>query len=156
MSNIFRRNTTDIYNLLKYSRQRVSFPIEPSSGQLDSLDDGPNRNRNMLLLYFNKLYISIVFLENILLIVLLNTQPSPPSTILFLYSCFLGSCFRASYSKYVYEYPTRCNDILVLLKDLYMFRVPAVPIIRSTILQLAVTGMTYITLDGEMFGDVHF
>jgi hypothetical protein len=40
--------------------------------------------------------------------------------------------------KYAYEYPTRCNDnALVLLQDLYMFRVPAVPIIRSTILQLA-------------------
>jgi hypothetical protein len=37
-----------------------------------------------------------------------------------------------------------------------MFRVPAVPIIRSTILQLAVTGITYITLDREMYGNVHF
>jgi hypothetical protein len=39
-----------------------------------------------------------------------------------------------------------------------MFRVPAVPIIRSTILQLTVTGITYITLDREVFqlnhGDV--
>jgi hypothetical protein len=57
----------------------------------------------------------------------------------------------------VYEYPTICNDnILVLLQDLYMFRVPAVPIIRSTILQLAVTDITYITLEGEMYGNVHF
>jgi hypothetical protein len=32
---------------------------------------------------------------------------------------FLGSWFRASCSKYVYEYPTRCNDnILVLFQDL--------------------------------------
>jgi hypothetical protein len=37
-----------------------------------------------------------------------------------------------------------------------MFRVPAVPIIRSTILQLAVTGITYITLDREMYGNVHY
>jgi hypothetical protein len=59
--------------------------------------------------------------------------------------------------KYVYECPTRCNDnILVLLQDLYMFRVPAVPIIRSTVLQLAVTGITQITFDGEMYGNVHF
>jgi hypothetical protein len=36
-SNIFRRNTTDTYILLKYKRQHVSFPIEPSSGQFDSL-----------------------------------------------------------------------------------------------------------------------
>jgi hypothetical protein len=44
--------------------------------------------------------------------------------------------------EYVYEYPTRCNDnILGLLQDLYMFRVPAVPIIRSTKLQLAVSGI---------------
>jgi hypothetical protein len=44
--------------------------------------------------------------------------------------------------EYVYEYPTRCNDnILVLLQDLYMFRVPAVPIIRSTKLQWAVNGI---------------
>jgi hypothetical protein len=45
--------------------------------------------------------------------------------------------------KYVYEDPTRCNGyIFVLFQDLYMFRVPAVPIIRSTILQLTVTGIT--------------
>jgi hypothetical protein len=50
---------------------------------------------------------------------------------------------------FVHEYPTSCNDILVLLQDLYMFRVPAVPIIRSTIVQLTVTGITYITLDRE-------
>jgi hypothetical protein len=69
----------------------------------------------------------------------------------------LGSWFRASYSKYVYEHPTRSNDnILVLLQDLYMFRVPAVPIIRSTILQLTATGMTYITLDREMYGKICF
>jgi hypothetical protein len=37
-----------------------------------------------------------------------------------------------------------------------MFRVPAVPIIRSTILQLAVISTTYITLDDEMYGNVHF
>jgi hypothetical protein len=37
-----------------------------------------------------------------------------------------------------------------------MFRVPAVPIIRSTILQSAFTGITYITLQGEMYGNVHF
>jgi hypothetical protein len=37
-----------------------------------------------------------------------------------------------------------------------MFRVPAVPIIRSTILQLTVTGITYITLDCETYGNVHF
>jgi hypothetical protein len=37
MSNIFRWNTTDIYNLLKYKRQHVSVPIEPASGQFDSL-----------------------------------------------------------------------------------------------------------------------
>jgi hypothetical protein len=55
----------------------------------------------------------------------------------------LGSWFRASYSKYVYEYPTRCSDIFVLFQYLYMFRLPAVPIIRSTILQLIVTGITY-------------
>jgi hypothetical protein len=53
---------------------------------------------------------------------------------------------------YVYEYPTRYIDnILVLLQDLYMFRLPAIPIIGSTILQLTVTGITYITLDGEMY-----
>jgi hypothetical protein len=57
----------------------------------------------------------------------------------------------------VHKYPTRCNNnMLVLLQDLYMFQVPAVPIIRSTILQLAVTGTTYITLDREMYGNVHF
>jgi hypothetical protein len=33
--------------------------------------------------------------------------------------------------------------ILVLFQDLYMFQVPAVPITRSTILQLAVIGITY-------------
>jgi hypothetical protein len=67
------------------------------------------------------------------------------------YHIFIGSWFRASYSKYVSEYPTRCNDnILVLLQDLYMFRLPAVPIIRSTILQLTVTAITNITLDGEI------
>jgi hypothetical protein len=54
---------------------------------------------------------------------------------------------KEEYTKYVYEYPTRCNDNnLVLFQGLYMFRVPAVPIIGSTILQLAVTGITYITL----------
>jgi hypothetical protein len=37
-----------------------------------------------------------------------------------------------------------------------MFRVPALPIIRSTIVQLTLTGKTYITLDGEMYGNVHF
>jgi hypothetical protein len=37
----------------------------------------------------------------------------------------------------------RCNCIiLVLFQVLYMFWAPAVPIIRSTILQLAVTGIT--------------
>jgi hypothetical protein len=69
----------------------------------------------------------------------------------------LGPWFRASYSKYAYEYPTRYNDnVLVLLQDLYMFRVPAVPIIRSTILQLTVTGITCITMDREVYGNVHF
>jgi hypothetical protein len=59
--------------------------------------------------------------------------------------------------EYVHEYPTRFYyNILVLFQDLYMFRIPAVPIIRSTILQLAVTGITYITLDREMYGNVHF
>jgi hypothetical protein len=63
----------------------------------------------------------------------------------------------AMYVKYVHEHPTRYHDnILVPLQDLYMFRVPAVPFIRSTILQLAVTGITYITLDREMYGNVHF
>jgi hypothetical protein len=58
--------------------------------------------------------------------------------------CILGSWFRASYSKYVYEYPTRCNNnILVLLQDLYMFRVPAVPIIRNTTLQWLPTAVMY-------------
>jgi hypothetical protein len=37
MSNIFRRNTTDIYNLLKYEWQHVWVLIEPSSDQFDSL-----------------------------------------------------------------------------------------------------------------------
>jgi hypothetical protein len=46
--------------------------------------------------------------------------------------------------------------ILVLFQDLYMFWVPAVPIIRSTILQLAVIGITYIVLDCEMYGIDHF
>jgi hypothetical protein len=42
------------------------------------------------------------------------------------------------------EHPTRCNCIiLVLFQDPYMFRVPALPIIRSTILQLAVIGVIY-------------
>jgi hypothetical protein len=41
-------------------------------------------------------------------------------------------------------------------QDLCMFRVPAVPIIRSTILQLAVIGIAYITLDREIYGNVHF
>jgi hypothetical protein len=45
------------------------------------------------------------------------------------------------HAKYVYEYPTRSNDdVLALLQYLYMFRVPAVPIIRSTVLQLTDTG----------------
>jgi hypothetical protein len=35
--------------------------------------------------------------------------------------------------------------MLVLLQDLYMFCVPAVLIISSTLLQLAVAGITYIT-----------
>jgi hypothetical protein len=57
--------------------------------------------------------------------------------------------------KYVYEY-TRCDDnVLVLLQYIYMFRVPAVPIIRSTVLQLAVNGITHITLGREMYGNVH-
>jgi hypothetical protein len=52
---------------------------------------------------------------------------------------------------------TICNDnILDLLQDLYMFWVPALPIIRSTILQLTVIGITYITLDREAYGNVHF
>jgi hypothetical protein len=38
----------------------------------------------------------------------------------------------------------------------YMFRVPAVPIIRNTILQSAVIGVTYITLNRETYGKVHF
>jgi hypothetical protein len=43
-------------------------------------------------------------------------------------------------AKCVYEYATRYNDnFLVSLQDLYTFRVPVVPIIRSTILQLTVT-----------------
>jgi hypothetical protein len=46
--------------------------------------------------------------------------------------------------------------MLVLLKDLYMFRVPAVPNIRSTILQLTVTGITYIKLDREVYGNAYF
>jgi hypothetical protein len=37
-----------------------------------------------------------------------------------------------------------------------MLQLPAVPTIRSTILLLAVTGITYITLDREMYGNVHF
>jgi hypothetical protein len=36
------------------------------------------------------------------------------------------------------------DNILLLLQDLYMFLVPAVPINRSTILQLTVTGITHI------------
>jgi hypothetical protein len=36
MSNTLRQNTTNTYNLLKYKRQHVSVPIEPSSGQFDS------------------------------------------------------------------------------------------------------------------------
>jgi hypothetical protein len=61
------------------------------------------------------------------------------------------SQLNKNYHKYVYEYPARCNGItLVLLQDFYTSRVPAVPIVRSTILHLAVTGITYITLDGEM------
>jgi hypothetical protein len=35
-----------------------------------------------------------------------------------------------------------------------MFRVPAVPIIRSTILQLTVIGITHITLEREVYGNV--
>jgi amino acid permease len=54
------------------------------------------------------------------------------------------------YYKYVYKYPTRCNgNILVLFQDLYLFQVPAVPIIRNTILQLAVTGITYRVIQEE-------
>jgi hypothetical protein len=34
------------------------------------------------------------------------------------------------------------DNVLVLLQDIYMFRVPAVPIIKSTALQLTVTGIT--------------
>jgi hypothetical protein len=37
MSNIFCQNTTDTYSSLKYKRQHVLVPIEPSSGQSDSL-----------------------------------------------------------------------------------------------------------------------
>jgi hypothetical protein len=37
-----------------------------------------------------------------------------------------------------------------------MCRVPAVPIIRNTVPQLAITGITYIRLDREMYGNVHF
>jgi hypothetical protein len=56
-----------------------------------------------------------------------------------------------SYSKYAYEYPKRFNDnILVLLQDFYMFRVPAVPIIRSTILQLTVTSMVKCVLTSTL------
>jgi hypothetical protein len=51
----------------------------------------------------------------------------------------------------------RCNYIiLVLFQDLHMFRLPVVPIIRSSILQLADIGITYITLDREVYGNVHF
>jgi hypothetical protein len=46
--------------------------------------------------------------------------------------------------------------MLVLFQDLYMFRAPSLPFIRSTILQLAVIGITYIALDREMYGSVHF
>ena len=45
---------------------------------------------------------------------------------------------------------------MVLLQDLYMFWVTAVPIIRSTILQLTVTGITYIKLDRGIYGSVQF
>jgi hypothetical protein len=65
--------------------------------------------------------------------------------------------FRVSYYKYVYKYPERCNDnIFVLLQDLCMYRVPAVPIIMSSVMQLTVTGTTYIALDHEVCGNVHF
>jgi hypothetical protein len=37
ISNTFRRNTTDTYNLLKYKRQHVLVPTGQSSGQFDSL-----------------------------------------------------------------------------------------------------------------------
>jgi hypothetical protein len=37
MSNIFCQNIADTYNLLKYKRQHVLVPTEPSSGQFDSL-----------------------------------------------------------------------------------------------------------------------
>jgi hypothetical protein len=40
----------------------------------------------------------------------------------------------------------------VLLQDFYMFRVPAVPITMRTTLQLTVIGITYITLDTEVYG----
>jgi hypothetical protein len=38
VSNIFNRNTTDTYNLLKYKMQHVSVPTEPLSGQFNSLE----------------------------------------------------------------------------------------------------------------------
>jgi hypothetical protein len=37
-----------------------------------------------------------------------------------------------------------------------MFRVPVVPIIRSIVLQLTVTCITYITLEREVYGNVQF
>jgi hypothetical protein len=56
----------------------------------------------------------------------------------------------------VYKYTTRCNSIILgLFQDHYMLRVPAVPIIRSTILQLAVIGITY-AMDREMCFSFNF
>jgi hypothetical protein len=71
--------------------------------------------------------------------------------------CENGVCdLEENLWKYVYECATSCNgNVLVLVQDLYMFQVPAVPIIRSTELQLTVTGITYITLDREMYGNIH-
>jgi hypothetical protein len=47
---------------------------------------------------------------------------------------FLGSWFCASFSTYVYKYPTRCNNsILVLLQDHSTCFGHSMPIIRSTI-----------------------
>jgi hypothetical protein len=43
-----------------------------------------------------------------------------------------------SESESVLSWLRYCDNILVLLQDLYMFRVPVVPIIKSTVLQWTV------------------
>jgi hypothetical protein len=69
------------------------------------------------------------------------------------YSSILGSWFRASFSTYVYKYPTRCNNCVLFYCEI---TVHVSGTLRAHHQQLTVTGITYVTLDREFCGNVHF